>query len=148
MFKVMFNWYYLLQICQNRLLTVSIMCQEDPRRFPWQWATERIALIHCKFLAVSITGPWCADDGREAVGKGVPEFKYWQWQIMWYDLVLCVNIEMAYAAINFHYLTNSNNLVSYITFSAHSRCSVWFSLIFARAWDILKIYILLMILLN
>ena len=41
-----------------------------------------------------------------------------------YDMILCLNIEIAYATINFQYLTNSNNLVSYITFSAHSRRSV------------------------
>ena len=49
-----------------------MMCQEDPSKFPWQWATDKIALMHCMFLAVSITGPWCAEGGREDVGNGVP----------------------------------------------------------------------------
>ena len=52
-----------------------MICQEDPSRFPWQCATERMARIHCKFLAVNITGPWWADAGRDAVGKGVPRIK-------------------------------------------------------------------------
>ena len=50
-----------------------MICQEDPSRFPWQCATERMARIHCKFLAVNITGPWWADVGKDAVGKGVPK---------------------------------------------------------------------------
>ena len=50
-----------------------MICQEDPSRFPWQCATERMARIHCKFLAVNITGPWGADVGKDAVGKGVPK---------------------------------------------------------------------------
>ena len=49
-----------------------MMCQDEPNKFPWQWATDRIARIHCKFLAVSITGPWCAEAGKDAVGSGVP----------------------------------------------------------------------------
>ena len=53
-----------------------MICQEDPSRFPWQCATERMARIHCKFLAVNITGPWWADVGKDAVGKGVPKNKY------------------------------------------------------------------------
>ena len=53
--------------------TVKMICQEDPSRFPWQCATERMARIHCKFLAVNITGPWWADVGKDAVGKGVPK---------------------------------------------------------------------------
>ena len=54
-------------------LTVNMICHDDPRRFPWQWATDKMDLMHWRFLAVNITGPWWADVGREAVGKGVPK---------------------------------------------------------------------------
>jgi len=36
---------------------VSTRCQAVPKMLPWQWARLRIALMHCRFLAVSITGP-------------------------------------------------------------------------------------------
>ena len=56
-----------------------MMCQDEPNKFPWQWATDRIARIHCKFLAVSITGPWCAEAGKDAVGSGVPAKIWLKW---------------------------------------------------------------------
>jgi hypothetical protein len=55
------------------LVTVRMMCHEDPSRFPWQCATDRMERMHCRFLAVNMTGPWWADVGSEAVGRGVPE---------------------------------------------------------------------------
>ena len=32
-----------------------------------------MARIHCRFLAVNITGPWWAEVGKDAVWRGVPE---------------------------------------------------------------------------
>ena len=89
-----------------------MICQEDPSRFPWQCATERMARIHCKFLAVNITGPWWADVGKDAVGKGVPK-----------NILICIFTEY-YLIINnnngFFLLTHSHNLMSDIMISQSS----------------------------
>ena len=56
---------------------VSTMCQAGPNRSPWQCAMDRIARMHCRFFAVSITGPCWAEGGSEAVGRGVPTATTW-----------------------------------------------------------------------
>jgi hypothetical protein len=53
------------------------MCQAEPSRSPWQWAMERMARMHCRFFAVSITGPCCALAARDTVGSAVPTATTW-----------------------------------------------------------------------
>jgi hypothetical protein len=53
------------------------MCQAEPSRSPWQWAMERMARMHCRFFAVSMTGPCCALAARDAVGSAVPTATTW-----------------------------------------------------------------------
>lgn len=38
---------------------VRTRCHEVPKTAPWQWATLKMARMHCKFFAVSRTGPCC-----------------------------------------------------------------------------------------
>jgi hypothetical protein len=53
------------------------MCQAEPSKSPWQWAMERMARMHCRFFAVSMTGPCCALAARDAVGSAVPTATTW-----------------------------------------------------------------------
>lgn len=52
-------------------------CQAAPKTPPWQWAIESVALMHCRFLLVSITGPCCAPTGKDGVARAVPTATTW-----------------------------------------------------------------------
>ncbi len=78
---------------------VSTMCQAEPSRSPWQWAMERMARMHCRFFAVSMTGPCCALAARDAVGSAVPTATTWARNIVkktgiWFGTVVRIRIRI------------------------------------------------------